>query len=79
MELVRNTILENLQEMHEDVDFENQENLLGNEILDSFDMMTLASELSEEFDIDITAKDFTEEHFNSLNALTDMVVSRIKE
>lgn len=79
MELVRSTILENLQEIHEDVDFEKQKNLLGDDILDSFDMMTLASEISEEFDIDITAKDFTEEHFQSLDALTEMVVSRMKE
>lgn len=73
MKDVKNTILEILQELHEDIDFENEDKLVDGKILDSFDLISLVSELSDEFDIDITAADFIEENFNSLDRLTAMV------
>ena len=53
--------------------FENEDKLVDGKILDSFDLITLVSELSDEFEIDITAADFIEENFNSLDRLTAMV------
>lgn len=73
MKNVKSTILEILQELHEDIDFEYEDKLVDGKILDSFDLITLVSELSDEFDIDITAADFIEENFNSLDRLTAMV------
>ena len=35
--------------MHPDVDFETQENLINGGILDSFDIVTLVTEITEEF------------------------------
>ena len=58
MEEVRNEILDMLQALHEDVDFEKEKKLVDEKVLDSFDLVTLVAELSEEFDIEITARDF---------------------
>lgn len=75
---IRDEILEILQEMHEDVDFEKEKTLVTDKILDSFDLVSLVSELTDAFDIEIKAKDFVEENFNSLDSLIDMVI-RLQE
>lgn len=75
----REIILDILLEMHSDVDFEEEKALVTDKILDSFDLVSLVSELSSEFDIQITAKDFIEENFNSLDTLTEMVERLMEE
>lgn len=76
---IREKILELLQEMHEDIDFEQEKALVDDKVLDSFDLVTLVTELGEEFDVDITARDFIAENFNSVDALTDMIVRLMNE
>lgn len=78
-EEVRESVLDILQELHEDVDFENEDQLVDDKILDSFDLVTLVAELGEEFDVEITAKDFVTENFNSVERLTNMVIRLMDE
>lgn len=78
-EEIRESILEILQELHEDGDFENEEKLVDYKILDSFDLVTLVAELGEEFDVEITARDFVPENFNSVERLTNMVIRLMDE
>lgn len=78
-EEIRESILEILQELHEDSDFEKEERLVDDKILDSFDLVTLVTELGEEFDVEITAKDFVPENFNSVERLTNMVIRLMDE
>lgn len=75
---IKNKILQILEDMQPDIDFEKEKNLVTNCILDSFDLISLVSELNDEFDIEITAKDFIEENFNELDTLVDMV-ERLQE
>ena len=77
-EEIKESILEILQELHEDIDFETEKQLVDDKILDSFDLVSLISELTDAFDIEITAKDFVEENFNSLDTLVTMV-KRLQE
>lgn len=77
-EEIRQTILEILEDMHSDVDFAEEKQLVDDGILDSFDLVSLVSELADEFDIQITAKDFVRENFNSLDTLVTMV-KRLEE
>ena len=79
MEEIKEIIRDMLQELHEDVDIDEEERLVDDKVLDSFDLVTLVAELSEEFDIEITAEDFVEKNFNSLDALTAMVSRLIDE
>ncbi len=67
------TIIEILQDLHEDVDFESEDKLIDKKILDSFDIVTLISELSNEFDITIPADKIIPDNFNSAQALAKMV------
>ncbi len=62
-----------LREMHPDVDFETEEHLVEDMILDSFDIVSLISEINEEFDVTITAKDMVPENFNSAKALYALI------
>ena len=59
--------------MHPDVDFETEEALIGDGILDSLDIVSLISEISETFDVTITAKDIIPDNFNSAKALWALI------
>ncbi|MBR3419892.1 MAG: acyl carrier protein [Oscillospiraceae bacterium] len=73
MDEIRETIIGILQDLHEDVDFENETRLIDGKILDSFDIVTLISELSNEFDVTIPADKIVPENFNSADALANMI------
>lgn len=62
-----------LRGMHPDVDFEAEERLIDDGILDSLDIVNLIMEISEEFDVTITARDILPEHFNSASALYALI------
>lgn len=79
LEEIREGVLDILQELHEDIDFEAEEKMVDDKILDSFDLVTLVTELGEEFDVDITARDFIAENFNSVDALAQMIARLMEE
>lgn len=66
-------LLRILNSLHSDVDFETQEHLIDNMILDSLDIVSLISEISEVFDVDITAKDIIPTNFNSAKSLYALI------
>ena len=78
-EEIREEILGLLQELHEDVDFELEDALVDDKVLDSFDLVTLVTELNETFDVEVTAREFIPENFNSLDTLTDMIFDLMEE
>ncbi|MCM1045228.1 MAG: phosphopantetheine-binding protein [Candidatus Gastranaerophilales bacterium] len=66
-------LLEILKDLHPDVDFEAEEHLIDDEILDSFDLVSLIAEINEVFDVVITAKDIIPANFNSAKALYALI------
>ena len=66
-------ILDILQEMHPDIDFEQETKLIDKKILDSFDIVTLIAELTNEFDVSIPAEEIVPENFNSAEAIHNMI------
>ena len=66
-------LLKVLKEIKPDVDFENEDNLIGDELLDSFDIVSIVAAIDDEFDVKITAKDIIPENFNSVEALYDLI------
>ena len=70
---MRERILEILADQRPDVDFENEKQLVSGKILESFDIVSIVSELDDEFDIEITPKDLKAENFDSVDALEELV------
>lgn len=66
-------ILEILNEVRPDVDFESEKLLIDDGILDSFDIITIVSEFNEAFDIDIDVEDLEPENFNTIEAMKELI------
>lgn len=62
-----------LERIKPGVDFRNNTSLIDDEILDSFDIVTLVAALDEKFDVQITAKDILPENFNSAEAMYKLI------
>ena len=73
------TLLKILEELHPDVDFENCETLIDDNILDSFDIVTLVGELNEEYDINIPPEELIPENFNSAKSIYALIERLIEE
>ena len=73
------TILNILNSIRSDVDFENETQLIDNGILDSFDIVSIVAELCDEYDITITADQLEPENFNSAEAMLNLVNSILDE
>ncbi|HPU63553.1 MAG TPA: acyl carrier protein [Mobilitalea sp.] len=71
-------IIEILKSLHPDIDFENCTSLIDDKIIDSFDIVTLVSELSEEFDVSIPVEEIVPENFNSAKAIYELI-KRLQE
>lgn len=66
-------LLEILQDIRDDVDFENSTDLIDSKILTSFDIIQIISTLDDEFDIAIPATEIVPENFNSLKAMYALI------
>lgn len=66
-------LMEILQEMRPDVDFENETSLVTGGILDSVDIIALVAELSDEYDIRIKPAHLIPENFDSPQAIMDLI------
>ena len=66
-------LIEILENLHPEVDFDTCTTLIDDKILDSFDIITIISEINEEFDVVIPAEEIVPENFNSAQALYALV------
>lgn len=62
-----------LREMHPDIDFTEERDLIEEGILDSLDIVTLITEINSTFDISIPAKDVVPENFNSVRSIWNLI------
>ena len=62
-----------LQELHPDIDFETCDTLIDDQILDSIDIVSLVAEISDAFDVVIPAEELVPENFNSAQALWELI------
>ena len=66
-------LLEILKSIRPDVDFENETALIDDGILDSFDVVSIISELDNEFDVQVRITELDPENFNSAESIWNLV------
>ena len=69
-------LMEILEELRPDVDFENETALIDDGVLDSFDIVALVGELNDAFDIEIKPNNLVPENFNSVDAIAALVEAK---
>lgn len=66
-------LIEILNGIHPEVDFEKEDKLLSARILTSFDVISIIMEIQSIFGVKIKAKDITPEHFDSAAAIYELI------
>ena len=73
---MREKILGILLEINPDIKYEEETRLIDDELLDSFSIIELITNLMDEFEIELDADDIEPENLNSLDAICELVKSR---
>jgi len=66
-------LLEILKGIRPDVDFENETALIDDGILDSFDVVSIISELDDAFGVQVRITELDPENFNSAESIWKLV------
>lgn len=75
---MKEKILEILQDIRPEVDFNDSEDFIEDGYLDSFDMVALVSNLDKTFGISILGEDIIPENFANLETIENIVKKYIK-
>ncbi len=67
------TLMEILEDIRPDVDFEEEEKLIDDKILTSFDILSIITEISETYEIKVSPAEIKPANFNSAKALWAMI------
>ena len=68
-----NELLDILKEAMPKVDWENGEDLVDDGVIDSMDVVTIISEITDAYDIEIPSEEMEPENFNSAKAIYEMI------
>ena len=66
-------LIEVLKSVKPGYDFAEDTELIKNKVFDSLAMIQLVAELSDEFDVEITAEDIVPENFESVKSIYNMI------
>lgn len=66
-------LLEILKNIRPDVDFENETELIDDGILDSFDVVSIISDIDDEFGVQIRINELEPENFNSVESIWALI------
>lgn len=72
-------LMEILESLHPEVDFAITTDLIDGRIIDSFDIITLITEINDAFDVTIPAEEIIPENFNSAVALYALIEKLVDE
>ncbi len=78
-DLTLDHMIELLEDVKGNVDYENCTTLVDDRVLDSFDILSIISSINDEFDVSVPAKDIVPDTFNSAQAMLDMVKRLVDE
>jgi acyl carrier protein len=66
-------LLKIMSGIRDDIDFTKETKLIDDELLDSFDIISIVSEVNEHFGVEINVDDLLPENFNSAEALYALI------
>lgn len=66
-------LMELLKGVRPDVDFENETSLIDDGILDSFDVVSIISEIDDVFGVQIRINELDPENFNSAESIWNLI------
>ena len=70
---MKEQILEILEDVRPDIDYASETDLVDGGVLESFDIVAIISKFEATFDIEIEPQYLTAAHFNSLDAMVELV------
>lgn len=72
---MREKVIKILEDVRADIDFNNlDKKLMDDEMLDSFDIISIVGEFNEAFGVDISVDDLLPENFNTPEAMVKLIV-----
>lgn len=75
---MRETLLNALEEVCPGIDFRGETDFVDNGVLESLDIVMIATELMHIFGIRITVEDLLPEYFNSVDGMLALIQSKRK-
>lgn len=66
-------LIEILEGLEPDVDYENTDNLIDGRYLDSLKILSLISEIEDEFDVEIPTVEIVPANFNSAKKIWELI------
>ncbi len=72
-------LLNILSDLHPEVDFDTCITLIDDQILDSFDIVTIVAEVDAAYDVAIPAEELVPENFNSAASLYDLILRLMED
>ncbi len=66
-------LIEILEGLNPEVDYEKEDKLIDNRLLDSLTILSLIAEIEEEFDVTVPAVDIIPENFNSAKSIWELI------
>lgn len=70
---MKEQLLQILENAHPGVDYESQTALIDGNILDSFDIIMVVTDIKDTFDVEITVEDLQPQNFNSVDAMLALI------
>lgn len=70
---MRQKIIDILMDFNEDVDYENEQSLIDDGLIDSLDLTAIILEMEEAFGVRIDPAQVEPENFNSVDAILEMI------
>ena len=75
---MKERVLAILKDLRPDLDFEKENSLISDGVLESFDLIQLIALLEDEFGIEIGNRYVTTENFDSLERITSLMENLLK-
>ena len=70
-----NKIIEILNNLHDDIDWKNERELIDRGLIDSFDIIALINDLNDAFDVEIELEHLEPDNFNSVEDMARLLKS----